>query len=108
MLRLFASVLMALLLALQWAWWFGKGGLRDASKLEDQIAAQERKLDTLRTRNGSFAAEVMDLKEGLDAVEEIARSEMGMVRSGEVFYQLVEPAPGTVAAAEAVPENSAP
>lgn len=108
MLRACSAVLVVLLLALQWAWWFGKGGMRDAAKLEAQIDAQERELDALRTRNGAFAAEVMDLKEGLEAVEEIARSEMGMVKSGEVFYQLIESTPGVAAAAEPAVANPAP
>lgn len=93
MLRVFAGILLALLLGLQLTWWFGKGGMRDVRKLEAQIKVQEKELEGLRTRNAKLAAEVVDLKEGLDTVEEIARSEMGMIKEGEVFYQLIEPAP---------------
>jgi cell division protein FtsB len=93
MLRIFAGALCVLLLALQLTWWFGKGGLRDVRKLEQQIQVQEKELEVLRSRNGKLAAEVVDLKQGLEAVEEIARSEMGMVKEGEIFYQLIEPAP---------------
>lgn len=91
--RVLLGILLALLLALQITWWFGKGGKRDVWKLDAQIARQERKLDELRLRNGKLAAEVIDLKEGLDAVEEIARSEMGMIKEGEIFYQIIESMP---------------
>ncbi len=102
MLRIFAGSLCVLLLALQLTWWFGKGGLRDVGKLEHQIQVQEKELEVLRSRNGKLAAEVVDLKQGLEAVEEIARSEMGMVKEGEIFYQLIESAAGA-ADHEAVP-----
>ncbi|MBM4226619.1 MAG: cell division protein FtsB [Gammaproteobacteria bacterium] len=93
MLRVFAGLLCLFLLGLQITWWFGKGGLRDASRLEAQIEAQEKELEALRLRNGKLAAEVVNLKEGLEAIEEIARSEMGMVREGETFYQIIDPVP---------------
>lgn len=93
MLRVFTGLLCLLLLGLQVTWWFGKGGLRDANKLEAQIEAQEKELEALRLRNGKLAAEVVNLKEGLEAIEEIARSEMGMVGEGETFYQIIDPAP---------------
>jgi cell division protein FtsB len=91
--RLLFGLLLALFLGLQLTWWFGKGGKRDVWKLEAQIAEQQRELEKLRLRNSKLAAEVMDLKEGLDAVEEVARSEMGMVKEGEIFYQILEPIP---------------
>ena len=94
MLRIFAGILCVLLFALQLTWWFGKGGLRDVGKLEQQIKMQEKELEVLGSRNGKLAAEVVDLKQGLEAVEEIARSEMGMVKEGEIFYQLIEPPAG--------------
>ena len=97
MLRVFAGVLIALLLGLQFTGWFGKGGMRDVRKLEHQITMHEKELEVLRNRNSKLAAEVMDLKQGLEAVEEIARSEMGMVKEGEIFYQVIEPAPGAIA-----------
>jgi len=90
--------LAALLLLLQYSLWFGRGGMRDVANLKEQIAAQEAENAKLDARNNSLLAEVMDLKQGLDAIEEIARSEMGMVRKGEVFFQVLEtplPAPTT-------------
>lgn len=92
--RVLVAALVALLLGLQAALWLGKGGPRDVARLERQIDQQEAELAALEARNNSLAAEVMDLKEGLEAVEELARSEMGMVQEGEIFIQLVEPPAG--------------
>lgn len=113
MLRIVAGALFALLLGLQLAWWLGKGGVRDARQLESQIAAQELQLEALRVRNGKLAAEVRDLKQGLEAIEELARSEMGMIREGEVFHQMIDAAPATAlngapAAAGEAPVSSPP
>jgi cell division protein FtsB len=94
-LRVIAGGLLALLLGLQLSWWLGKGGVRDARQLAEQIAEQERQLEALRVRNGKLAAEVRDLKQGLDSIEELARSEMGMIREGEVFHQMIDAAPAT-------------
>lgn len=82
--------LAVLLLLLQYSMWFGRGGMRDVAGLKDQIAAQESENARLDARNNALLAEVMDLKQGMDAIEEIARSEMGMVRQGEVFFQVLE------------------
>lgn len=91
--RALTAVLVVLLLALQITLWFGKGGVADVAKLEQTLAEQQQELEALRARNSGLAAEVMDLKEGLDAVEELARSEMGMIKQDEVFFQLIEPNP---------------
>jgi len=87
-------VLSVLLLMLQYSLWLGRGGVRDVASLKDQIAAQEADNAKLEARNAALLAEVMDLKQGMDAIEEIARSEMGMVRQGEVFFQVLEPLQG--------------
>lgn len=91
-------VLAALLLLLQYSLWLGRGSVRDVASLKAQIAAQEAENATLEARNNALLAEVMDLKQGMDAIEEIARSEMGMLRQGEVFFQVLEPV-GTLATA---------
>lgn len=93
------AVLAALLLLLQYSLWFGRGGLRDVAGLEDQISTQEAGNARLEARNNALLAEVMDLKQGLDAIEEIARSEMGMIRDGEIFFQVLEPPTGAAPAA---------
>lgn len=94
-------ILLALLLLLQLRLWVSDDGYRAAWRLEDQVAAQQQENARLRERNRALAAEVSDLKTGLDAVEEIARSELGMLRDGETLYQVVDseedlsdPAPG--------------
>lgn len=88
--RLLVLILLVLLGLLQYRLWFSPGGARDVRQLE---AAKEQLIESnkqARERNASLAAEVVDLKHGLDAVEEKARTEMGMVKEDEVFYQIVE------------------
>lgn len=90
--------LMAILFALQYGLWFGRGGRLDVQEVRAQIAAQSESNAELAARNRGLAAEVMDLKEGLDAIEELSRSEMGMVRHDEIFFQMIEPPTPTRAA----------
>lgn len=88
--RFLVLILLVLLGLLQYRLWFSPGGMRDVRQLE---AAKEQLIEEneqARERNASLAAEVVDLKRGLDAVEEKARTEMGMVKEDEVFYQIVE------------------
>jgi cell division protein FtsB len=82
--------LAALLALLQYRLWFGAGGSRAVAALEQQVQAQIRENSGLRQRNDALAAEVENLKSGEAAVEERARSELGMIRPGEVFYRVVE------------------
>jgi cell division protein FtsB len=83
-------ILLALLLLLQLRLWVSDDGYRAAWRLSAGIVAQQEENEALRDRNRALAAEVRDLKTGLDAVEEIARSELGMMRQGETLYQVVE------------------
>ena len=83
-------IVLALLCLLQLRLWVSDDGYRAAWRLADQVAAQEQENELLRERNRALAAEVGDLKTGLDAVEEIARSELGMIRSGETLFQVVD------------------
>ena len=80
-------VLVALLAALQYPLWFGKGGLIRVRELERQLTAQRELNQTLESRNASLEAEVRDLKAGYEAIEERARYELGLVKEGEVFVQ---------------------
>lgn len=82
--------LLALLALLQVRLWVSDDGYRAAWRLADQVATQQEENEALRERNRALAAEVGDLKTGLDAVEEIARSELGMIRSGETLFQVVD------------------
>ncbi|MBI2399414.1 MAG: cell division protein FtsB [Xanthomonadales bacterium] len=83
--------LIALLIGLQGKLWFGQGGRPEVRHLQERVATQRRENAELRKRNDALAAEVEDLKSGTEAIEERARSELGMIKPGEVFYQVVEP-----------------
>ena len=89
------AVLLVLLLALlgwlQYRLWFGNGGEREVAALQAQVQRQARDNAGLKQRNDALAAEVQDLKSGEAAVEERARSELGMIKPGETFYRVVEP-----------------
>lgn len=78
--------LFLLLLLLQYQLWWGTGGWFDLQAVEKRVAAQEAENVPMRDRNARLAAEVTDLKQGLDAIEERARSDMGMVRADEQFF----------------------
>lgn len=85
-------VLAVLLLAVQADLWLGRGSLPQVLQLRSQLAVQQAVNDEARTRNTRLAAEVSDLKEGLEMVEEKARSELGMLRPDEILVQ-VSPRP---------------
>jgi cell division protein FtsB len=88
--KVLAAILGALILAIQFPLWLGKGGWLRVWEVDAQVAAQRARNAQLEARNAGIAAEVRDLKQGLDAVEERARYELGMVRPDEVFFQIVE------------------
>jgi cell division protein FtsB len=83
--------LLLLLLVLQGRFWFGDRGWREAEALQDTVTQQRAENARLQQRNDALGAEVEDLKSGETAVEERARSELGMVKPGETFYRVVEP-----------------
>lgn len=83
-------LLLLLLVSLQVQLWF-RGGMDEVWELEKALAAQRAENAELRERNESLAAEVEDLKSGKDAIEERARSELGMIQPGEKLYQVVDP-----------------
>jgi len=100
--RLLAFALAALLLLIQYPLWLGKGGVLRVWETERQIEVQRQTNAKLQSRNAALDAEVRDLKQGLEAVEERARSELGMIRRDEVFFQVLEseaPAPKPASAA---------
>jgi cell division protein FtsB len=90
--RLLALTLVVLIAALQWPLWAGKGGWMRVWELDQQLKAQRQTNDGLRRRNAALEAEVRDLKTGYEAIEERARSELGMIKQDEVFFQVLEPA----------------
>ena len=83
--------LVVVLLGLQSSLWLGGGSLRSAWQLFGAIEQQRLENETLASRNRVLAAEVFDLKEGNAAIEELARSELGMIRKDETFHQVAEP-----------------
>ena len=89
-LRLIGLLLLALLLWLQYRLWLGDAGLPAAHGLQLRVEAQREENRGLAQRNALLAAEVDNLKSGEAAVEERARSELGMIRPGETFYRVVE------------------
>ncbi|MFP5375078.1 MAG: cell division protein FtsB [Gammaproteobacteria bacterium] len=93
MLRILVLVLAVMLAWLQYRLWFGAGGQGELAQLREAIARQERDNAGRQQRNDALAAEVEDLKSGEAAVEERARSELGMIKPGETFYRVVEPSP---------------
>jgi cell division protein FtsB len=90
--RIFALALAAVFVLLQYRLWVSDQGIREVWRLRDAIATQKTENTDLAKRNDQLAAEVADLKEGMAALEERARSELGMVGSNETFYQVVTPA----------------
>jgi cell division protein FtsB len=99
--RLLAVLLMVLIAAIQTPLWFGKGGWLRVWELEGQLQAQRAQNEKLRARNAALDAEVRDLKQGYEAIEERARSELGMIKQDEVFFQVVETSPAGAGTAEA-------
>jgi len=103
--RLLTLIIALLLVAIQYPLWLGKGGWMRTWELERLLAAQHEVNAKLETRNIALDAEVRDLKSGTDAIEERARFELGMIREGEAFVQIVDassanaqaPAPGAAA-----------
>ena len=91
--RILTLALAGLLLAIQYPLWLGKGGWLRVWEVDKQITAQREINVRLKARNGALDAEVRDLKQGVEAVEERARSELGMIRNDEIFFQLLDDAP---------------
>lgn len=87
--KVLVGVLIALLVLLQYRLWFGEGSIQEVSRLRSEAEASRDEVLRLSNRNQALAAEVADLKRGLDAIDERARAELGMIGEGETFYQFV-------------------
>ncbi len=83
-----ALIFLILLSALQYPLWFGKGSWQEVHELETRLAAMKEANQKLEQRNADLAAEVKDLKNGYEAMEEKARFELNLVKPGEVFVQV--------------------
>jgi len=83
-------VLIALLLVLQAQMWFGRGSVPDVMRLRQQLAEQKENNAAAQLANDRLSAELYDLKDGLEMVEERARTEIGMVKPNEIFVQIAK------------------
>jgi cell division protein FtsB len=86
--KIVAIILGALIVLIQYPLWLGKGGWLTAWRLENKLDGEKEKTAQLARRNAGLAAEVRDLKQGTEAIEERARYELGMIRPDEVFFQI--------------------
>ena len=99
--RIVILFLLVLLALLQFKLWFGSGGFTEVQRLEERVKQQQQLNSDMLQRNAELQAEVIDLREKLDAVEERARQELGLIKPAEEFYQVVPPPPkGTFPEAE--------
>jgi len=89
--RALAFGLAFLIVAIQYPLWFGKGGWLRVRHVDQQLEAQRNENSQLALRNAALNAEVLDLKTGLEAIEERARVELGMIKSDELFFQVLKP-----------------
>jgi cell division protein FtsB len=89
--RWLTAALAALLVVIQYPLWIGKGGWFRVSELEKQVQAQLDTNTKLKTRNDALRADVKDLQTGTEAIEERARAELGMVKSDEIYVQVIDP-----------------
>lgn len=88
--KILVVILVVLVVLLQYRLWFGDGSLVEVWNLHDEVEEQREENAALMERNKALEAEVKDLKQGLEAIEERARSELGMVKKDETFFQAVE------------------
>lgn len=88
--RILVAILLILFVLLQYDLWVGYGSLATVWHLKQEVQKQKEENRKLRERNRALAAEVEDLKQGLKALEERARNELGMIKDGETFIQVIE------------------
>jgi cell division protein FtsB len=91
--RLTIALMLALLLGLQGVLWLGGHGLAELWRMERTLQGQQQQNERLKQRNEKLQADVLDLKHGSEGLEERARSQLGMIKPGETFYQVVEEPP---------------
>jgi cell division protein FtsB len=89
-LKLIIGLLLVVFVALQYRLWVGEGSLAEVSGLKKQLAEQQAELGKLKARNQVLREEIDALKQGLAAVEARAREELGMIKEGETYYQIVD------------------
>lgn len=87
--KILIAILILVLIGLQYKLWFGDGSLSEVVQLTRELELQKQKLQELESRNRILEAQVLDLQNGLDAFEEKARNDLGMIKQGETFIQLI-------------------
>ena len=87
--KILLAILILTLFILQYKLWFGDGSLSEVVQLSRELEIQKSKLRDLEARNKILEAQVLDLQNGLDAFEEKARNDLGMIKQGETFIQLI-------------------
>jgi len=87
--KILITVLILVLVGLQYKLWFGDGSLSEVVQLTRELEIQRQRLEELESRNRILEAQVLDLQNGLDAFEEKARNDLGMIKQGETFIQLI-------------------
>lgn len=105
--RALAIVFVLLIALIQYPLWLGKGGWLKVWDYDRQLSAQQQHNAAMQARNDALDAEVRDLKQGMDAIEERARFELGLIKQDEIFFQLTE-MPLSVAAPDSSSASSAP
>ncbi len=90
--RILLLILLSLIALVQYSLWLGKGGWLQVWDLDRQISVQQAKNTAMRARNAAIEADVKDLKQGHAAIEERARHQLGMIKDGEIFFQVIKPA----------------
>ena len=84
------TILVLLIVLLQYRLWLDKGGIPEVLQLEKEVEMVTLEVNTLKERNQKLAAEVVDLKTGIEAIEERARTDLGMIKEDEIYYQVVD------------------
>jgi len=87
--KILITLLILVLVGLQYKLWFGDGSLSEVVQLTHELELQKQRLKELEARNRILEAQVLDLQNGLDAFEEKARNDLGMIKQGETFIQLI-------------------
>lgn len=106
MLRWIALILIALLIGLQLKLWSASGGMREVQSLRVAVKKQTDDNTKLQLRNQAVGADVLDLKHGDQAIESRARTELGLIKPGETFYQVIDPARTSTSAPPAASNGS--
>jgi len=102
----FAGILLVVVLGLQYRLWMSSDGVREVTRLTEAVDRQKSENDELQARNQQMVAEVSDLKAGMAAIEERARSELGMIGRNETFYQVVPARPKSMITPSRPPERT--